>query len=454
MATAVESRRRDLSLVPCLRRRKEDPIQSSEREPEINKLPDSLLLEILCRLPCQWALRCKSVSKHWLSLISHPYFIRCFIHHHHQHQFGKLYSSPFTLLLQFKSKSKSQKNIFVYASNKSKSKSEFFLDLDFLNFPFRVAASFNDLLLVRNNVKVNEYHICNPFTKECFSLPRLPHTDLIRRRNRKSLVGFICDPYSCDKHYGCFTNAHYRYKVLLIRSPTSESNTSDQSQLQMEIFSSETGEWCNSIVSVSLKLNPFGIGSILTGVVANNGKLYWVDVEKETGKIQGFVVFDPFKEEEQCRYINPPIDLVLFQPVFFGAFQGRLRMFQHLWCPRYSFFVWELEDEEASTWCMKHKVYLKHDLVHKVYLKHEDYFLSGLVSNDFLAFHPYNGEIVFLQSGNYIVLCNMRTMELKIERKLQNMPCILSSYFTKFVLLLLQPSWPTPIPPLPLKFGG
>ena len=72
----------------------------------------------------------------------------------------------------------------------------------------------------------------------------------------------------------------------------------------------------------------------------------------------------------------------------------------------------------------------------------------------FFSFPPNNGEIVFLQSGNYIVLCNMRTMELKIERKLQNMPCILSSYFTKFVLLLSQPSWPTPIPPLPLKFGG
>jgi F-box interacting protein len=438
MATA-ESRRRDLSLVPCLKRRNEDPIQSSEPEPEpeINKLPDTLLLEILYRLPCQWALRCKSVSKHWLSLISHPYFIRGFIHHRHQYQFGKLYSSPFTLLLQFTSKSK--KRIFVYPSNKSKSKSELCLDLDFLNYPFRIEASFNDLLLVCNKVKVNEYHICNPFTKECFSLPRLPDTDLIRLRNSINLMaGFICDPYSCNKHYGCFTNAHYRYKVLLIHSPTIESNTSDQSQLHMEIFSSETGEWCNSIVSVSLKLNPFGVSSMLAGVGACNGKLYWVDAEKGTQKIQGFVVFDPFKEEEQCRYINPPIDLLLNQSVSFGVFQGRLRIFQHLWGPHDSFFVWELEDEDAGTWCMKHKVYLK-----KVYL-----------TNNFLAFHPYNGEIVFLRSGKYIVLCNMRTMELKIECKVQNMPSILFSDFAKFVLLLLQPSWPTPIPPLPLKFGG
>ncbi|GMY28686.1 putative F-box/kelch-repeat protein At4g22430 [Fagus crenata] len=350
MATAVEPRRRDLSLVPSLKRRKEDPIESSELEPEINELS--------------------------------------------------------------------------------------------------IEASFNDLLMVCNKVKVNEYHICNPFTKECFSLPRLPDTDLIRRRNRINLMaGCICDAYSCDKHYGCFTNAHYRCKVLLIHSPTIESNTSDQSQLQMEIFSSETGEWCNSIVSVSLKLNPFGVRSMLAGVVASNGKLYWVDVEKETGKIQGFVVFDPFKEEEQCRYINPPLDLLLNQYVSFGVFRGRLRIFQHLWRPKHSFFVWELEDEDAGTWCMKHEV------EHKVHFKHEVY-LSGLVTNDFLAFHPYNGEIVFLRSGNYIVLCNMWTMELKIEGKVRNMPSILFPDFAKFVLLLLQPSWPTTIPPLPLKFGG
>ena len=97
-----------------------------------------------------------------------------------------------------------------------------------------------------------ERYICNPLTKEWLKLPRIP---LTRDDNVFDMVGFICDyPYCCDKEKGFIgiTNAHYRYKVVHI-----ESHSGFQFELQM--FSSETGEWCNLVVSLptGVNLNPF-----------------------------------------------------------------------------------------------------------------------------------------------------------------------------------------------------
>ena len=91
------------SLILCYKRRKrrrrieeepKDPIQI-----DIERLPDALLFEVLYRLPCRWALQYRSVSKRWCSLISHPQFVRSYIHH--RHQFRKSDSDPFTLLLHY-----------------------------------------------------------------------------------------------------------------------------------------------------------------------------------------------------------------------------------------------------------------------------------------------------------------------------------------------------------------
>ena len=75
-------------------------------------------------------------------------------------------------------------------------------------------------LLVRSEVPQGhrpsfcEYCIYNLLTKQWLTLPHLPCS------LRNNMVGFICDLCSCDKKQGCFTNAYYRYKVVLIHSPT------------------------------------------------------------------------------------------------------------------------------------------------------------------------------------------------------------------------------------------
>lgn len=141
-------------------------------------------------------------------------------------------------------------------------------------------------------------------------------------------------------------NAYYRYKVVLIHSPTETNIT----QLSMQIFSSEIGEWHGSVVSSQPRLNPFRMTSLDVGVVVCNGMLFWVDVDKHDLMIKGFAKFDPFNDAERCHYINPPINLLPRDLVSFGVFQGHLRIFQSP-CHQYphddgahKFYVWELKN--------------------------------------------------------------------------------------------------------------
>ncbi|GMY25448.1 F-box protein At3g26010-like [Fagus crenata] len=200
----------DSILYACRKRRREEPdpddhdsIHSSE--PEINKLPDAMLFEILSRLPCRLVLQCKSISKRWCSLISDPSFIRGFCHRHRN------YSDPFTLLLQYR-----KHILFVPSENISHCCGGGFDFLNFLpcierarkKFSYRIEAAFNDLLLVCREVPpmhpvpyFTVYYICNPLTKQWLMLPS--------RRTRIVMVGFICEPYS-DKELAI---GNYRYKV-------------------------------------------------------------------------------------------------------------------------------------------------------------------------------------------------------------------------------------------------
>jgi hypothetical protein len=446
----------DSILYPCRKRRREEPDPDGHdsihlSEPEINKLPDAMLFEILHRLPCRCALQCKSISKRWYSLISDPYFIRGFCHRHRK------YADPFTLLLQY------HLNILVVPSDNS----ELYLDcrgggLNFLYFlptscfRFRIEAAFNDLLLVCSeippiqNSRYCMYYICNPLTKQSHMLRPLPFsTEVV-------MIGFICQPYS-DKEL-----SNYRYKAVRWIRSSFESNISE---LQMEIFSSETGEWSNFVVSLppGRRFNRYINRIMDAGVVACNGMLHWVDADIEDKIIKGFVVYNPFNEnEEQCiNYIDPPIDFVLRATCSFGVFQGRLRIFQ---CPKrppnnaFFFSVWELEDYgNAGTWCMKHKVYLNDVVSEHAKLVEIAKKSRPRPCVHLLAFHPNNGEIVFLQFLNYIVLCNMRTMVLKMAGQLRHKGKILAGNSSslvhvpaKSVFLLGQPSWPTPVPPLPI----
>ena len=356
---------------------------------------------------------------------------------------------------------------------------------DFLNFlpsikrgvrkdnHYIIRASFHDLLLLYREVQEDfilnfkpgfcEYCICNPLTKQWITLPHLPLSFYSNLDD--VIVGFICDPYSCDKEQGCKTHAHYRYKVVRFHPPT-HPNT----KLHMQIFSSDTGEWCNSVVSLSPRgLTPYSYISKDAGVVACNAMMHLANYTYEAlPAFQGIVVFDPFNDAERCGYIETPISFPLYGywSVSLCVFRGHLRII-HQYSPlRYgrqllpveNFSIWELEDyDNGGTWCLKHKVYIN-DMV----LKYPN--LANLASFSPMvllpAFHPNDDKIFFFNFRNYILMWDLQTMVLKVAIELENTKENIVDNSkqqhlvdkAKSVFLLQQQSWPTPVPPLPLKF--
>ncbi|XP_050242077.1 putative F-box/kelch-repeat protein At4g22430 [Quercus robur] len=482
----------DLSLLPLRKRRKENPTQSSEPLYElINKLPDALLSEIFYRLPCRSAFQFKSVSKRWFSLISDPYFVRGFIHH--RHQFSESNSSdsnsdPFTLVLQnCFSSTKNFLDLLVFPSDNS---GDCVVGDDVLNFlpcikrgvrkdyHYIIRASFNDLLLLYREVQQDsilnfepgfcEYCICNPLTKQWITLPHLPLP--IYSNLDDVIVGFICDPYSCDNEQECKTHAHYRYKVVRFHPPT-HPNT----KLHMHIFSSDTGEWCNSVVSLPPRgLTRCSYISKEAGVVACNGMMHLANYTYEELQLQGIVVFDPFNDAERCGYIETPISFPYngYWSVSLCVFRGHLRIIHQYSPSRYmnqfltgdKFSIWELEDyDNGGRWCLKHEVYIA-DMV----LKYPN--LANLASLSPMvllpAFHPNDDKIFFFNFRNYILMWDLQTMVLKVAIELENTKENIVDNSKSLVLrrqqhlvdkaksvfLLQQQSWPTPVPPLPLKF--
>ncbi|XP_065620251.1 F-box protein At5g07610-like [Quercus suber] len=444
-------------MVPRLKRTKEEgsgsvvslfPCRKTSTS-TIQQLSDDMLFEIFCRLPCESAAKCKSVSKHWLSLISHLHFIPGYIRHHHQTNGNA--TQPFTLLLERFG------NIVIVPSEMDKKIGVKAVDL--LKFlppasELHIEAAFNDLLLVCSNdsrcwlkkTSVFDYYICNPYTRHWLALPRLPPMTFAST----PLVGFICD-------------ANFRYKVVRIHCPSKSSSANNNTtMLRVEIFSSETGEWCTSFVTSPPELNRFSLSTMQHPVVACNGMLHWLDIDvySKTRRNKGIVVLNP----QGCHLCY--IDLPIFPSGCFislGVFHGRIRIFQNSIsrCPRYcrlpprycpycsgdamNFSVWELGDyANAGTWSLKHTVYLRDILSEYPIFKMKGAELPWPVK--FIAFHPNDGDIVFLQLlENCIVSCNIRTGAICF------LPAMVSMD-VKSVFLLVQPSWPTPIHPLPTKF--
>ena len=243
-------------------------------------------------------------------------------------------------------------------------------------------------------------------------------------------------------------------------------------RLQMEIFSSETGEWCNLFVESPWELNPFNSMSKDAGVFPCNGMLYLVNTNKDF--IKGFLIYHPFNDIGHLRYINLPVEQD-FSPkdlIFFGVFCGHLRIIQRThdrdhpaffgngkFDPRrYCFSVYLritpmllkllLLLPQGGSWSFKYEVYFTNIVPERPSLNE---ILNGIRSDvNFLAFHPNDAELVLLKFGSYIVSCNMHTGDLNMASQIPDGMDDFSNVLPP-IFLLGQPSWPTPLPPRPLE---
>ena len=211
----------------------------------MDDLPDWVLMEILVLLPlCTVVLTCKWVSKRWFSLISTPYFARCFVAQHSQQP------QPFTLLYQYADFHNFERRLLITPAN-SKSECEWNPVTAYLRDRHSgwIQASCNDLLLGIESSKyvveqqqpgdlknVVVYTVINTITRQCLKLP--PHPLPFPQCLLQLRAGIIS---SYDDSNDIQINSSFRVVLIL-------STRTNLSQFNIHVFSSDTGEWSDSVV--------------------------------------------------------------------------------------------------------------------------------------------------------------------------------------------------------------
>ncbi|KAA8547828.1 hypothetical protein F0562_004257 [Nyssa sinensis] len=143
---------------------------------------------------------------------------------------------------------------------------------------FCISASSNGFLLCRWQKEV--YFVANPLTRRRVSLPR--HT----RRFPEVSEGFVT---KLDEYEIAVTN----FKVVRLDGLSHASYF-----FSVEIFSSETGEWTDSVLQCPLPIQLLESG----GPIVYNGIPHWPTRRNR------MVAYDPFCDNNPCRLLKLPED--------------------------------------------------------------------------------------------------------------------------------------------------
>ncbi|XP_077252439.1 F-box protein At5g49610-like [Tasmannia lanceolata] len=321
--------------------------------------PEDILIEILARLPAKSLYKFKCVSKEWNNLISWGTSSRKIL--------PPLMSG---LFYQYMDQS-------GYASmpNSKVANGGDMGSLDFLPFcqKLRIDNSCNGLLLCSmkgsdwgQEPKFVHYIVCNPTTGKWVSLPKVHKID--------NTIGLAYDP-----------RISHQFKVVRFLHCVQ-----DDLSIELEIFSSETGNWVESTVYFGFE------GYFLSGtqVVYSNGALH--------------VLFNPYHvlrfdiKEESCQLIELPEAMTSFLWTYsLGEFGGCLHYAE---INRSKMKIWTLKDCRSSEWVLKNRIRIR-----------------GLVKQlpqprcwrfDFLALHP-DLEVVFLEMQGKIFSYHLKSSKLE-----------------------------------------
>lgn len=419
----------------------------------INNLLDDSLTDIFCKLPCKSLFSCKSVSKHWLTLISHPNFHSLYLTHQHT-LFKKIQSQgedpdqPSFILKPY--------NALVIAPNIPSLQLgplENQLSLTSLDPELKPAnivpqlrsvskfvfASSNGLLVYGNPLPRYKciYHIRNPLTKDSLKLP----SALTLCDHAGVLVGFMCDPYynlqKTNPNVSIVSPSQRRFRVVRIPAFSDTRFAFD-----VEVFSSETGKWKRFPLSCP---QGFACGFFLSSSsVEHEGKLYFMG----GGRV---LVYDPYDDERVASVIELPRGFGEAYRGCLGVSCGRLQLSEFPISPSsnfeaYSGRVWELQccgKGEERRWELMHEFCLP-EIIGPFFQQLKGMEVENVKGcSRILAFHPYVKDSVFLKFGDNIICCNLLTCRFRV--------CKYGGLSLLFypVIPIVLPWWPTPIPSPP-----
>ncbi|CAI9087850.1 OLC1v1022035C1 [Oldenlandia corymbosa var. corymbosa] len=398
---------------------------------QIDYIPVWLLSELLCRLSVKDVFRFNCVSKQWNLCISDPSFRNLFL--------SRRASGLRCPLVFFHSKVQlvDEEDPKPYLTRPERLETENIPQIRKLTLPslrersvdgtFSIRAADKGFLLLEREerffAKYNvEFYICNAVTKQWFTLPS--HRFFTTEFN----VGFVTQIES-----GVLTG----YKVVVVRCGCLV-------ELDVQMFSSETGRWEN--FKVPCEEGSFGFPHCQRPVVVNNTVCWMVRV----GERGGILAYDPYASPDnpnRFRLIDCPIDM---DDMGFrissetDVHQGRLKYFAlsfDINLRSYALKIWELTD--TYQWRLQHALRTGDvdDSCHAVLLQSRMLFIS---------FHPYDPDVLFLfcVMRKRLVSYNMKTRRME---SLSDWSCEFNTGgATGFFQML--PIWPISVPSS-LMFG-
>ncbi|XP_010666229.1 uncharacterized protein LOC104883404 [Beta vulgaris subsp. vulgaris] len=438
------------------------------RNTELQDLDDETLIEILIRVPAKDGHRCKCVSKHWLSLISSPFFVHC----HRGRGRGRICSSTgddnekdlfFQLVNTYYS------SVFQTGSTTTTSlpclkvqtiPNNNLISFDFLNHEgIRNVLSFvsnHDLVLIESTFS-NLYDpfaihlfVCNPITKQSYKLPQPPPFFIDNKLNncKTDFRGCICS-----------VDDPALYKVVLVTKAARPNHggggiTSD-GFLHIYVFSSDTNSWLKYLVPTHPDLV---VDKVRSKEAAGqdgttlNGELLWCTSNM-------IVIYNPFKNPQQCDFIDVPQDAMIVKnkqthyylvlgngSICVANIEQQLRLYnwRFLTPSTQTIKVWDMKDytdKNNRSWEIKHFVEFNavnwQDTINSADLKY--FSIKG--------FNPYDGDVMYVLSvfEKRLLAVNLRTKTVHSISKFK--PPIYPSYsMDSFKLFPYNPpSWPTPI---------
>ncbi|CAL5364114.1 unnamed protein product [Camellia sinensis] len=270
---------------------------------------DDLLNKILLHLPIRSLLRFKSVSKHWLSLITNSPRPSGLFLYRYSHQIHPDFD--FLSLLNYESPSKPPFNALTFVDDPS--------DL-------RILQSCNGLLLCRGL----HLYIYNPTTSQFATLPQPP---------RRVLSPLCCLTTCYDYNLAFDPSKSPHYKVVSVNFSWGLPD-----HYELEIFSSETGLWSPSG-------DPFNSDVSFNLGVFWNGALHWIST------FGGDSLYFNVDEEHLETMPMPPIPdgWEERRPRYFRESRDHLHLIE-IYGPRtMQFNVYEMERDYCE-WFVKYRV--------------------------------------------------------------------------------------------------
>ncbi|KAL6127591.1 hypothetical protein ACLB2K_070955 [Fragaria x ananassa] len=442
----------------------------------LDDLPDDVLVEILSRLPSyESVFKRKLVCKLWGKLMSEPYFIGRFV------------------LQQQRKCAKTQRLLppLNLMNQKGEAPAALLPDSHFM------CGVCNDLVLCCQSLRYAQFFkICNPYTGQRVDLPNPYMVSQYVPPQYVPPVGFICDPYykkarhDAHREVICI-DVNYRCKVVILRPCEGTKKDELSSKLRACIFSFDTGEWRESIVSFPRKFSFKRIDTC--SYFVHNGMLYWSSTWESSSNfligLDPFVISDTHsittstntscvdtcedqESYDRCRFIELGVeeDGDNSFPLYNADHKYKIRSLgvaEGSDCLKTCVLDSSNNTHYVLFWDLKQELITRADGVGKLCLKrYISVDIAKEVQPEFyptnLEFYPSNEGVMYARLNHRVdgvvsfTKINFDSRSSGIEVDMAGKENMLIShdrgYLSSFVICV-KSFWPTPVPRLPMRKG-